>query len=77
MTTYLKIKRERNIHDYSYFKGNYTFYKTRKNKIIMLHWQTACRMLRTAKAGNQPEHTMEELWDKARAEIGKDKIGNH
>lgn len=43
----------------------------------MVHWQTACQMLRTAKAGNQPEHTMEELWDKARAEIEKDKIGNH
>lgn len=59
------------------FKGNYTLYKTRKDKIIVVHWQTACEMLRAAKAGNQPEHTMEELQDKARAEIGKDKIGNH
>lgn len=59
------------------FKGNYTFYKTRENKIIVVHWQTECGMLRAAKAGNQPEHTMEELWDKAKAERGKDEIGNH
>lgn len=43
------------------FKGNYTFYKMRKNKIVVVHWQTVCGRLRAAKVGNHPEHTMEEL----------------
>jgi len=56
-------KKRRNSNDYSFFlkKENYILFEIINNKMVEVHQQTRCGIPRATKAGNQPEHTMDEL----------------